>query len=106
MSDYKIPFKTIDGQKRMLEYPGGWNANPIDWEDNREFDDRLKYLGYSTGRSAIRFRFQSLTDGTQYSMGIAAMDDIVRRLKDGEVTGVWTFKKQGSNYGLIPVPAK
>ncbi len=109
---YKIPFNN----GTMLEYtpfPEGateghhW-GKPTEWRDNVEFEARIQVTGTYRGRSAARVTCKNLENGESYSMGLSAFYDAVVAFgaMPGIIQGNWTFRKQGSNYGLYPVIAK
>lgn len=100
---YKIPFTNRLGVTQMLEWVG-WGDHEI-WRDNYTFQADLQILSCYRGRSAARIRVKNLENQEEYSMGFGAFFDTItnRDVKKGIVSGKWTFKKQGSNYGLVPV---
>ena len=103
-----VPFSRHTGE--MLSYvynvePGQDTPNVV-WKANHEFDDALRYKGYSGGRSAMSMRLVSAVDGREYSMFWRWFDALLRRpgLKDGpSFEGRWTYCKQGQNYSVRPV---
>lgn len=117
--DYKIPF--LNGS--MMEYtsatypavktPGAsaqWYY-PDEWRDNLEFDASVQMTGSYKGRSAARINVKNLHNGDEYSLGLSAFYEAVVAFgvttdpvgNKGVITGRWTFRKQGANYGLYPV---
>ncbi len=116
MSKYLIPFN----KGSMMEYTGGkppalagvvvpppvnsWY--PDEWRDNYTFEAALKMTGQSRGRSAARFSVKNLKNGEAYSMGMSSFYDAVVTFgvkPGGIIEGKWTFRKQGSNFSLMPV---
>lgn len=89
---YKIPF---DAEGNQLDYEG-WGT--VEWKDNHTFKDTLTYVGYGRGRSAVTFTF-SRTDGRKVTMFVSDMDDVIKHLVSGKITGEFTFSKRGQNYG-------
>lgn len=116
--DRKVPF--LDG--KMLDYCDGWTERyydydekvqkqrEISWEPVAEFKAMLKLTGQARGRSAASFYLDDLTSpGRSYVMKFGAFYDAIIAFgakPGGEITGTWTFAKQGANYSLIPVEAK
>jgi hypothetical protein len=89
---YQIPFNK-DGSQ--LSYHGyGFH----EWRDNFEFEDTLEYVAYSKGRSSVGFEFKR-SDGTMVSMFLTDLDTILPLMKNGQITGRFTFTKRGENYG-------
>jgi len=74
----------------------------IVWKKNFEFSDKIKVDGFSRGRSAADFELISLTTGKTYSMFMKDVLLMIQEstIKNGVVSGVWTFCKRGANYGL------
>lgn len=87
----KIPFDK-DGH----QLPYGLRA--VELRDNYEFEDTLEYVNYSKGRSSIGFEFKR-TDGTMVSMFVTDMNKILPLMKNGQITGRFTFSKRGENFG-------
>lgn len=93
--NYKIPF---DKDGNMLSYP----YNVEEWREPYKFSTRLKYNGYSRGRSSAVILFKDW-QGRSYSM---FMSDFDKMMQDGfdvdgkSVSGIFTFVKKGQNYGL------
>jgi hypothetical protein len=101
---YRIPFNG----KKMMEYAscrdgetgdGYWQ--PSEWRDVVEFDAELEVFDCRKGRSAVRFYVRDVANNEEYSMGFVSFFNIVKRLRDGRISGRWTFRKQGGNYGLV-----
>lgn len=108
---YQIPFVTNTFQGKtvtsMCEYVG-WRKEDYTWRDNYVFTARLELVGHYRGRSAARVNVRNADNGEEYSMGFGAFYDAVSKAQEGDLAngilwGKWTFKKQGSNYGLVPV---
>jgi hypothetical protein len=116
---YKIPFSYDPKSKywSMMDYtsakdgevaPAGtarWGA-PDQWRENCVFDAMLTLTGNHRGRSAARFSVRSEYRKERYSMAMDAFYQAVVEFgvePGGIIKGTWTFRKQGSNYGLYPV---
>lgn len=103
-----IPFsgnKMLEYVDPLAEQDAVRRGAPIAWIENAPFEETLTYDGYWTGRSAIRFQFRGAETGRIFSMGIAALDKIAKRMSNGVVFGRWEFRKQGANYGVVPCEA-
>lgn len=116
--DGEVPF--IDGQ--MQDYSDWvprygepkptvqrWNNKQIVWEKAQEFAASLKLRSWGRGRSSVRFYFDDLTTpGRGYSMATSAFYESLKAfdLVNGVMKGTFTFRKQGSNFGLYPVIKK
>lgn len=111
-----IPFRKDNDGTSMMEYTvidyedwshkpdSPWNGGyfwPTQWRKNYKFDATIEYQYCRKGRSAMRFYFRDIATGERFSMALAEFDDQVKNLKNGRLTGTWTFKKQGSNYSLV-----
>lgn len=103
---YRIPFNGDE----MLEYTGCCDGEvgtgywePTQWREVTVFDAELEVTGCRKGRSAVRFHMRNVANGEEYSMGFKSFFDIIKRLSNGRVSGRWTFRKQGGNYGLVAV---
>jgi hypothetical protein len=96
-----------DGQ--VLDYVGYYEerAPEVVWEDVKVFGATLKLTDRRRGRSAMTFFFDDLTTpGRSYPMKVGSFFDALLLFgmsPGGEITGVWSFGKQGQNYSLIPV---
>jgi len=114
---YQIPFAADDKHINMLEWtsakpgqvrqPGGpgWNM-PDEWRDVYEFDAELVMTSWSKGRSSARFNVQNHKLKETYSLAMSGFYDAIKAfgmLPGGIIQGRWTFRKQGSNYALVPV---
>lgn len=100
----QIPFRTNpDGSKIFLDYdPSGYYSNSTEHIDNYIFEDILSYITYGRGRSSITFHFESIINNNKYSMFVSNMDEILKQgLCVQELSGFWTFRKQGANYGIV-----
>lgn len=96
--NYEIPF---DEKGNQLDYPG-WGS--INWRANHTFKDTLTYESYGRGRSAVTFTF-ARSDGRTVTMFVSDLDDVVRQMVGGKITGEFTFIKRGQNYGCRLVAA-
>lgn len=107
---YKIPFNG----RHMMEYTGyaegivslGAWGSPTEWRENGEFEAHVLLTGTHRGRSAARITCRNTDNGETYSMGMEAFYEAITNFgvsPGGHIEGKWTFRKQGSNYGLFPV---
>lgn len=103
---YQIPFRIIENTLHMVEYDG-WPVPEV-LRDNYVFKAELELVGHYRGRSAARVNVRNQANGEHYSMGFGAFYDAVKacRVQGNRLFGEWTFKKQGSNFGLVPVLEK
>lgn len=113
VSNYKIPFHG----KIMLEYTeysegvvsiDGWHS-PSEWRENSEFEANLRFLKWGKGRSSARVYVKNADNGESYSFALGAFYEAVVAFgvkPGGHMEGKFTFRKQGSNYGLYSVIAK
>jgi hypothetical protein len=102
--DYQIPF--LNG--KFQSYGDSWNRDKIEWRDNCEFEAKMKIIGYGRGRSSAVFDLEDQATKEQYSMFMSDTMHLIAttNLKKGCVSGVWTFCKKGTNYGIQYVRAK
>jgi hypothetical protein len=64
--------------------------------------DRLRYVGYSRGRSSVKVDLEGSTG--RFEMFLADFMGLVSHgLPTSGVVGSWKFVKRGQNYGLAPV---
>lgn len=115
--NYKIPFqKTHRNVVQMMEYSSVFEPQtnidsvynpwiPDVWRDNKVFSTGLILDGCRKGRSAVRFYVIDESTHEHYSMGLQAFYDAVFQwgVRNKTIYGMWTFKKQGNNYSIIPV---
>lgn len=109
--DQKVPFTKQGGlviytrNGRCDTVAGGSydRRESVVWIGNHEFEATLKYKSFTRGRSAARFVWINTTTGAHYEMFMASMSSMIlagATIKDGCVTGHWTFEKRGTNYGI------
>jgi len=79
---------------------------PSEWRDNYTFEASIQLSGHYRGRSAARVKCKNLDNQETYSFALGAFFEAVTAFgvsPGGKITGKWTFRKQGANYGLYPV---
>lgn len=115
--NYKIPFDgnsmmeyttAADGVVKTPETKYGWGW-PTEWRENTEFEARLFFTGWGKGRSSARVYVRNVDTREKYSFALGAFYEAVTAFgvkPGGHMEGKFTFRKQGSNYGLYPVVAK
>ena len=95
--DIEIPFCTRTGNQ--LGYP----EYSHEMKKNRVFEDTLYYDSYGRGMSSIKFYFKDSQD-VSYQMFAKDFSELVKnKCIVGGIKGNWSFRKQGSNYGLTYV---
>lgn len=72
----------------------------LHWKDNYEFEDTLKYSGFSRRTSSCNVQFKSINDNKEYTMFMKELDDCIFNLVEGKLKGRFTFVKRGENYGI------
>lgn len=72
-----------------------------DFDLEYTFDEELKFLNISKGRSAIHFFFQGLNG--KYCMFIKDFEEIFRsnKIDKGKIIGRFKFSKRGQNFGIV-----
>lgn len=80
-----------------VEHPVTVATGPT-WITNFEFEDTLELVSYGRGRSSVTFTLKR-TDGTTVSMFVSDFYEAAFKMKDGKITGRFTFIKKGQNYG-------
>ena len=114
--DYQIPF---DPDGNLMSYPrrtyvkdedtGERRPVPPRMVDNYEFEATMTYHGFDNGiRSAHRIIWRD-EEGHTYPMFISRFGEALEAhgMQGNQMTGRWTFMKQGENYSLRAVkPAK
>lgn len=68
--------------------------------DNYEFTDTLNYIGYFRGRSAAVFEFKREMTGTNVTMFMKDLDESLKYMVNGKLSGTFTFCKRGMNFGV------
>lgn len=91
--NYEIPF---DENGNQLDY--AWHMKGVFWKQNFEFQDELTYKSYGRGRSSATFCFERIT-GEKVNVFMSDMDIFVPHLRNGKISGKFTFVKKGQNYG-------
>lgn len=117
---WKVPFvdgKILDYVNNEQEYITKWeryldeNRNlkskrvniPIEWKENYEFSDTLRYKDFYHGRSAMNFTFIGTDTNTEYTISMNEFKTWIPYMVRGEVTGKFTFVKRGANIFLVKV---
>lgn len=101
-SQYQIPF---DKNGNQLEYYNLYNNSFPTLQDNYEFNDTLLYQTYGRGRSSITFVFKRQSTGKNVSMFVSDLHNAIPYLRNGCLSGKFTFVKKGRNYGCKLVQA-
>ena len=96
-------------EKKILQIPFDINGNQMhhrydygtfkEYKDNFEFFTTLTFSHFMRGRSAAYAVF-TCSDGTKCSMFLRDMEDVIPYLKNGYLTGSFTFCKRGQNFGI------
>ena len=94
----------------MLDYEGGFyysgDKRELEHREVYEFESDLEIVDSHRGRSSVRVTVRDTRNGEHYSMGFSTFFDACKTLtvmKGVIFGGKWTFKKQGSNFGLVMV---
>lgn len=100
----QVPF---DREGNQLNY-GGYGSyldQNVTWVDNFEFEAALTIKDLYKGRSALNFSLVDELTGKRYTMFMKDMMDLIAKctIIKGTVAGTWTFRKQGSNFGIKAV---
>lgn len=93
---YEIPF---DKKGNQMSYDD-WGFDH--WKPNFEFTDTLTLQTYERGRSSVTFTL-ARTDGTTVSMFVSDFIEVAKKMRDGKITGTFSFAKKGTNYGCYMV---
>ena len=106
----KFPFDPATGDLISSTLaPVGQDTPALVWRDNVVFEDTLRYVGTSGGRSSMSLIMRSNRTRASYPMFWKDFEPFLRGA-DGaamgifglEVRGRWTFCKCGRNYGVRP----
>jgi hypothetical protein len=106
VGNYQIPFDK-DGNQQHFPTNWGWEGAGAarhpggpEWRDNVPFNDTLTWGGAHRGRSAAYMTWTRESNGKSVVMFLGDLEDVVKALRDGKVTGTWRFTKRGQNYGI------
>lgn len=94
-SNFKVPFTPVGG--RMLRRVT-FSQVP-DWRDNTEFCTTLRFAAIIKERSSTYVVFYDY-EANPYYMFLTDFNHVVYDLKEGELTGRFTFVKKGNAYGV------
>ena len=89
---WKVPF---DEDGNQMTYAASWQK--CTEVDNYEFSATLRYAGFSRGRSALNITWEDTKTGKLYESGMAMLDEVLFHNQSSMVSGVFTFKKQGTS---------
>lgn len=94
--NYQIPFY----KDNQVDYYNKYSWDPPTLIDNFEFQDTLKLVGYSRGRSSTNFTMARLS-GKTVSVFVSDFFSMAssENFSAGQITGRFTFTKRGQNYG-------
>ena len=95
--DYCIPF---DRDGDQLHWVDEWEVkhNGAKMVPNFEFNETLTFDGFCRGRSAAYARFLK-SDGREVTMFLVELEEAIKHMTNGVVSGRFTFCKRGMNYG-------
>ena len=99
--DIEVPTTVSNGENPVKVYLG-YSYGSGEWEKNAIFEDTLKFVSTSKGRSSIKFNFVGL-GGTQYEMFLKDFTSLALTQAVTEVKGKWAFCKRGANYGITKI---
>ena len=91
----QIPFD-VDGNQE--HYPNEWGRHK-EYKDNFKFFTTLTFSYFSRGKSAAYAHFTGIS-GRKCTMFLKHLEEAVPFLKNGSVTGTFTFVKCGQNFGV------
>jgi hypothetical protein len=106
MPDWRVPFDK-DGNLVRYEH----DSRIVHTCPNFEFQSTLEYKTFHRGRSAACFEWTVEDGGLDYGaalwMGMKHMDQLIKlgAMDRTYARGVWTFVKQGQNFGIRLVRA-
>lgn len=93
--NFKVPFTPVGGRMlRRVTY-----KQVPDWRDNTEFYTTLRFATIIKERSSTYVVFYD-DEANPYYMFLTDFNQIVYDLKEGELTGCFTFVKKGDAYGV------
>lgn len=112
MKKLQIPF--IGSKQQTWVYPCDIKSGRVTLVDNYEFETTLRYMGFSRGRSSLNIEWLDLKTNQTYQSGMYMLDDFLKGSLSHEcvinptslifqVTGKFTFKKQGTSILLKSV---
>lgn len=96
-------------EKKVLQIPFDVNGNQMhhrydygpfkEYKSNYNFFTTLTFLHFVRGQSAAYAVF-TCTGGTRCSMFLVDLETVIPHLKNGQITGEFTFCKRGQNFGV------
>lgn len=107
-SDEKFAKSQAEDKIKVEEFNEKFNSgkyievDEVVWKPNFEFNDKLKYLNYTRGRSSAKIHFKSEITGKEYEMFLTDFDDLMngQGFNKNIVESIFTFCKRGANYGI------
>lgn len=99
---FLIPFNKLSGE--ALNYAWSGN-NSIVWKENPVLKGTLTYVAYVRGRTKMNFIFEFVsaaepTERFKVPMFLSDFEELIFHMRHGVVSGTFTFRKHGQNYGL------
>ena len=91
----QVPFDTEGNQ---MHHPYGFGELK-EYRDNYEFFTTLTFSYFCRGCSAAYAKFRSAS-GMGCTMFLKEFEEVIPYLKNGSITGTFTFCKHGQNFGV------
>lgn len=98
MAERKVLRVPFDIEGNQEHYPNAWGGHK-EYKDNYEFFSTLTFSHFSRGRSAAYAHFTTVS-GMKCTMFLRDLEEVMPFLKNGSVTGTFTFVKRGQNFGV------
>lgn len=96
MAKFKVPH---DAGGNQITYAYSWQNTEL--KEPYEFEATLVYNGYSRGRSALNIEWMDINTNKTYQSGMTLLSDALLKYQKSEITGKFSFKKQGTSVLLI-----
>lgn len=107
---WMVPFDSEGNMVVYVDARAQWrwqNGKPFEYgeegltfKDNFVWPDTLKIVDYSRGRSSAIFILKSIRTERKYFVFMKDMMEILKYSELGMITGIFTFAKRGTNFGV------
>ena len=98
-TEHWAPFFKANGN--LLDYPS-WNPEMMEWKEvSKPFLAALECIRFGRGRSSVTFIWKDVNTGSEYSMFVSDMFDLIKSggiVGSDIVKGYWKVVKKGANY--------
>lgn len=101
MAFIQVPFYKKNGN--MCSNLNIIRNDDVEYRNNYVFEDTLKMIECKVYSNSKPVTLKSLTDGVEYRISLNEFIKVINKctLRQGVVSGKWSFKKNGNSFTLV-----